>query len=210
MGRNSYREPTRRLLNLCGAGWRSRSHLLFCWSPAAAPSRRTSTDNPLHTASRLELDVVKAVLAEEKAWNKGDLAAYESGYKNSPSTLFMRAPRSRAAITQMVEDYKHNYPTQASMGTLDFSELEVHPLSDTFAVCIGKYHLDRSKKQGGPADGHLLPRPRKNRPTAGRSSSTTPLESESQYLKRRHSGEARISVLAFCTRKSNRGVSRPS
>ena len=39
------------------------------------------------------------------------------------------------------------------MGTLTFSELEVHPIDDTFAVCIGKYHLDRSKKDGGPADG---------------------------------------------------------
>jgi ketosteroid isomerase-like protein len=29
----------------------------------------------------------------------------------------------------------------------------VHPLSDTFAVCLGKYHLDRSKREGGPADG---------------------------------------------------------
>ena len=52
-----------------------------------------------------------------------------------------------------MEDYKRNYSSRASMGTLTFSELEVHPLSDTFAVCIGKYHLERSKKDGGPADG---------------------------------------------------------
>ena len=39
------------------------------------------------------------------------------------------------------------------MGALTFSELEVHPITDTLAVCIGKYHLERSKKDGGPADG---------------------------------------------------------
>ena len=39
------------------------------------------------------------------------------------------------------------------MGTLTFSELEVHALSDDFAICLGKYHLDRSKKDGGSADG---------------------------------------------------------
>jgi ketosteroid isomerase-like protein len=118
------------------------------------PFAQDEPDNPLHTASRLELDVVKAVLAEEKAWNKGDLAAYESGYKNSPNTIFMGAQISRG-YAQMVDDYKRSYPNQAAMGTIEFSELEAYALSDTFAVCIGKYHLDRSKKQGGPADGQF-------------------------------------------------------
>jgi len=108
--------------------------------------------NALHTATRTELDVVKAVLAEEKAWNKGDLIAYANGYKDSPDTLFIGKQISRG-FAQILDDYKHNYPNQASMGTLGFSELEMHPLSDTLALCIGKYHLDRSKKEGGPADG---------------------------------------------------------
>jgi ketosteroid isomerase-like protein len=116
------------------------------------PFAQDEQGNPLHTASKLELDIVKTVLAEERAWNKGDLATYESGYKNSPNTIFMGAQISRG-YSQMVEDYKRNYPNQAAMGTLEFSELEAYPLSDTFAACIGKYHLDRSKKQGGPADG---------------------------------------------------------
>jgi ketosteroid isomerase-like protein len=110
--------------------------------------------NPLHTASNVELEVVKAVLAEEKAWNKGDLAAFAKGYKDSPNTIFMGAQISRG-YAQIVEDYKRNYPTQAAMGTLEFSEVEAYPLSDTFWVCLGKYHLDRSKKQGGPADGQF-------------------------------------------------------
>ena len=47
------------------------------------------SENPLHTASRAELDVVKAVLAQEKAWNGGDLDGYVTGYKDSPDTLFI-------------------------------------------------------------------------------------------------------------------------
>jgi ketosteroid isomerase-like protein len=109
-------------------------------------------DDPLHTASPVELAVVKAVLAQEKAWNKGDLEGYEKGYKDSPDTIFIGKEISRG-YAQMVQDYKHNYPTLASMGTLGFSEVEVHPINDTFAICIGKYHLDRAKKEGGPADG---------------------------------------------------------
>jgi ketosteroid isomerase-like protein len=109
-------------------------------------------DNPLHTATRQELDIIKVLLAQEKAWNKGDLDEFAKGYKNSPDTLFIGHQVSKG-YAQMLADYHHNYPTPASMGTLGFSELEVHPLSDDFAVCIGKYHLDRSKKEGGPADG---------------------------------------------------------
>jgi len=33
------------------------------------------------------------------------------------------------------------------MGTLAFSELEVHPLSASFAICIGKYHLDARRRR---------------------------------------------------------------
>ena len=118
----------------------------------AASTRAQDAPNPLHTATRAELDVVKVVLAQERAWNDGDLEGYAKGYKDSPDTLFIGRQVSRG-YTQMLEDYKHNYPTKASMGTLGFSELEVHSLSDTFAICLGKYHLDRSKKEGGPADG---------------------------------------------------------
>ena len=111
-------------------------------------------DNPLHTASRVELDVVKVVVAQEKAWNAGDLEGYVKGYKDSPDTIFIGKQISKG-YGQILADYKQNYSSRAAMGTLTFSELEVHPLSDTFAACIGKYHLDRSKKEGGPADGQF-------------------------------------------------------
>ena len=119
-----------------------------------APTRSIAQDddNSLHTASRLELDVVKSVLAQEKAWNAGDIAGYVNGYKDSPDTVFIGKDISRG-FKQILHDYQHNYPDRSSMGTLTFSELEVHPITDTLAVCIGKYHLERSKKDGGSADG---------------------------------------------------------
>jgi ketosteroid isomerase-like protein len=113
---------------------------------------QAAAENPLHTATRTELDVVKVVLAQEKAWNAGDLEGYVKGYKDSPDTIFVGAQISRG-YPQILEDYKRNYATRASMGTLAFSELEVRSLSDTFVVCLGKYHLDRPKKDGGNADG---------------------------------------------------------
>jgi ketosteroid isomerase-like protein len=119
---------------------------------AFGTNMRAQDDNKLHMASREELDIVKVVMAQERAWNNGDIEGYAQGYKNSPDTLFIGRQISKG-YAQMLEDYKHNYPTRASMGTLSFSELEVHPLSETFAVCLGKYRLDRPKKEGGAAEG---------------------------------------------------------
>jgi uncharacterized protein (TIGR02246 family) len=108
--------------------------------------------NPLHTASRQELDVIKVLLAQEAAWNKGDLVTFASSYKDAPDTLFVTHLVSRG-YNGLIDQYKRDYPTRAAMGTLGFSELEVRPLDENYAVVIGKYHLDRSKKDGGNAEG---------------------------------------------------------
>ena len=126
--------------------------LALLLAPAPPAAAQDDQPNPLHTATRTELDVVKLVLAQEKAWNAGDITGYVKGYKDSPDTLFVWRQISHG-FKQILEDYEHNYPDRASMGTLTFSELEVHSMSDTYAACIGKYHLERSKKDGGSADG---------------------------------------------------------
>ena len=109
-------------------------------------------DNPLHTATRVELDVAKAMLAQERAWNRGDIEGYAKGYKDSPETIFI-GKQMLKGYAQIVAEYKRAYPTPVSMGTLAFSEIEVHPLDEKFAICTGKYHLERTKKEGGAVDG---------------------------------------------------------
>ena len=106
----------------------------------------------LRTLSREELDVIKVLTAQERDWNRGDLDGYAKGYKDSPDILFVGRQISRG-FQQMLLDYHGNYPTREAMGTLSFSELEPHVLDEHFVVVLGKYHLDRTKKVGGPADG---------------------------------------------------------
>lgn len=118
-----------------------------------APALLTAQEpNPLHTATRQELNIIKVLVAQENAWNKGDLAAFASGYKDSPDTLFITHQVFRG-FAGLLDEYKHDYPNKAAMGTLAYSDLEVHPLDENFAVVIGKYHLDRSKRDGGNAEG---------------------------------------------------------
>lgn len=107
---------------------------------------------PLHTASQQELDIVKVLLAQEAAWNRGDLEGFARGYKDSPDTIFLSRQLSRG-YAGLIEQYHRDYPTKAAMGTLAFSDLEVRPLDEHYAVCLGKYELERSKKEGGRAEG---------------------------------------------------------
>jgi len=104
--------------------------------------------------SRQQNEVEKVVLAQEKAWNAGDLDGFASAYKDSPDTLFISRSVNRG-FAQMLASYKHNYPSRDAMGTLSYSELETYPLDANFMVVIGKYHLERIKKAGGNADGNF-------------------------------------------------------
>lgn len=119
---------------------------------ALAPLHAQQDAQKLGTVPQQQLDVIKVLLTQENAWNKGDLEAFSQAYKDSPDTLFVTNTVNRG-FAGLVESYKRDYPNRAAMGNLGFSELEVHPLDERFAVVIGRYRLERSKKDGGNATG---------------------------------------------------------
>jgi ketosteroid isomerase-like protein len=99
---------------------------------------------------------IRAVLDQQVAdWNRGDMEAFVTGYKNSPDILFIGSSISRG-YAQMVETYRKNYGTKEKMGTLSFSQVEVQPLDERFATVTGHFHLERTAAGGGNADGHYL------------------------------------------------------
>jgi uncharacterized protein (TIGR02246 family) len=119
---------------------------------AQTPAAPAQEPDQLRTLSRQELDVVKVLTRQEDAWNRGDIDGYASGFKKAPDILFVGRQVNRG-FDQMLADYKHNYPNKDAMGTLSYSALEPHVLDDHFAVIIGHYKLERSKKAGGNAEG---------------------------------------------------------
>jgi ketosteroid isomerase-like protein len=88
-------------------------------------------------------------------WNRGDLNAFATGYKNSPDILFIGSRMNRG-YAQMLEGYRKAYPTREKMGTLSFAELEAQPLDENFATVTGRFHLERTAAVGGNADGFFL------------------------------------------------------
>ena len=88
-------------------------------------------------------------------WNRGDLDAFATSYKNSPDILFIGHTVSRG-YAQMLSTYKTAYPTREKMGILLFTQLEVQPLDVHFATTTGHFHLERTAAGGGNADGYFL------------------------------------------------------
>jgi ketosteroid isomerase-like protein len=88
-------------------------------------------------------------------WNRGDIDAFATSYKNSPDILFMGRTISHG-YAQMLARYKSAYPTPEKMGQLSFTQLDVQPLDPHFATVTGHFHLDRSPTAGGPANGYFL------------------------------------------------------
>ena len=88
-------------------------------------------------------------------WNRGDLDAFATSYKNSPDILFM-GRTIQHGYAQMLAHYKAAYANSAAMGKLAFSQLEVQPLDRAFATVTGRFHLDRTPAGGGNADGYFL------------------------------------------------------
>jgi hypothetical protein len=80
---------------------------------------------------------IRAVMAKSVVdWNKGDLVAFASSYKNSPDILYIGSKVNRGYYG-MLEAYKKNYATAEVRGKLTYLNLEVHPLDDRFATAVG-------------------------------------------------------------------------
>ena len=124
--------------------------LAAAWHAGALPAQDAGA---MQTLPQAQLDVVKVVLAQERAWNNGDLPGFLAGYKHSDDVLFIGGDVTRG-FDAMAAHYRKSYPDKATMGTLTFSDLQPAVLTGgSFAVVTGRYQLERSRKAGGPASG---------------------------------------------------------
>jgi ketosteroid isomerase-like protein len=127
------------------------SLLLLALAPSLVPAPAQQRDQ-LYTASKQQLDVTKVILAQQAAWNTGDLDRYVSFYKDAPDTEAILAGPTMG-LAAIRNAYHINFPNRDAMGAIENSEVNVRSLGDNFALATGKYHLQRSKKGGGDAFG---------------------------------------------------------
>ncbi len=95
-------------------------------------------------ATASEEAAIKAVLAsQQNAWNQGDVATFMHGYWDSPGAHLCRHKRHHPWLRSSPGSLQDRLPRPASMGHLEFTDLEVHSLGGNAALVLGKWHLAR-------------------------------------------------------------------
>ena len=89
---------------------------------------------------------VRAVLEKQAGdWNAGRLEEFMAGYWRSPKLTFFSGGRKTAGWDATIERYRKTYQAEGKeMGKLQFSDLDIQPLSASAAVVRGRYELTLS------------------------------------------------------------------
>jgi uncharacterized protein (TIGR02246 family) len=103
-----------------------------------------ATKSPHANPQTIDRAAVVAVLEDQKtAWNGGDVRAFMNSYWRSPDVTFAGKTGFTRGWDTVLARYQRTYPDQASMGHLEFSELEVRQLGPDAALILGKWHIHR-------------------------------------------------------------------
>jgi uncharacterized protein (TIGR02246 family) len=127
----------------------------FAQPPASpAPKARPIAPTPAAAASKAVPTTeaaIRAVLDRQAFdWNRGDTEGFLTGY--APEAVFVSDQITRGLEKVRVR-YQSHYPTRASMGTLTFSDIEVHSIDPNNAYVIGRFQLKRDAEGGGDTQG---------------------------------------------------------
>ncbi len=127
--------------------------LLYLSLPlAGVPLTAQREGTTMKVLPQAELEVIKVLVAQERAWNDGNLNEFLKSYKHSPQTTFLSGNIQHGS-EEMAAHYRGSYPTRETMGMLSFSDLEPRLLDERFALVTGRFKLERTKKGGGNAEG---------------------------------------------------------
>lgn len=113
---------------------------------SASPAAMLSNKQSVQSEIRAVLD------AQVVAWNAGKLEEFMIGYWRSPELSFFSGGRKLAGWDATIERYRKTYQAEdKEMGKLEFSELEITPLSANSAIVRGRWKLTLSdgKEPGG-------------------------------------------------------------
>ena len=94
-------------------------------------------------------EIEKALVAQQSAWNRGDVDAFMNGYWHSPELTFSGSGGVSRGWAGVLQRYKKTYPDRSAMGQLDFSALEFRFLGPDAALVLGQWHLKREKDELG-------------------------------------------------------------
>lgn len=115
--------------------------MTICLILASRPSTATRADSSDEAQIRAVLDM------QTSAWNRGDIDAFMTSYWKSEQTEFLGANGIAHGWQAVLDRYHRSYPDRKTMGTVSFSDLEIHLTCADAAYVVGKFHLVRESDQ---------------------------------------------------------------
>lgn len=106
-----------------------------------SPAHRDREDIPPATVDTAAIRAV--MLAQEAAWDRGDIAGFMDGY--APDICFVSAAGHTCGRDSVTARYRRRYPDRSAMGDLTFGDLEILPAGSGHAWCTGTWRLVRAQ-----------------------------------------------------------------
>ena len=96
-----------------------------------------STTEKTHSNDGAVSEIRAVLLAQQRAWNRGDIDAFMDGYARAETTVFVSGDELTRGWQTVRDRYLKKYGDRVKMGTLTFSELELEQLGPDCAVAAG-------------------------------------------------------------------------
>jgi len=90
--------------------------------------------------SKIEKELIRIHDFQRKAWNEGNIEGFMAYYWKSKKMTYQSGDARLQGWDALLNRYKKVYP-EGNMGTLEFSDLIVHVLSNDSAYVLGKWKL---------------------------------------------------------------------
>lgn len=100
-------------------------------------------------AKELESHLHNKMYVQVEAWNRGDIAEFMKPYWNDERLTFSSGGQTQRGWQRTFQQYKAKYPDRATMGTLQFSDLESQELGADSVLTLGVWKLEREQPIGG-------------------------------------------------------------
>jgi ketosteroid isomerase-like protein len=116
---------------------------LFLLTSLAAVAACASTPLSIQDNQKVTEGIRSVLEAQQAAWNRGSVEDFMDGYERSETTTFISGDEITRGWQTVLDRYRKRYTSPEQMGTLSFSDLEIHGLSDSYAMVDGRWKLTR-------------------------------------------------------------------
>lgn len=96
--------------------------------------------------------IIKGIMDKQVAeWNKGNLDGFMAAYWKSDQLIFQSGNTRRLGWETLYNMYKTRYFSGGKVDTLEFTDIEMKPLSSEIILVIGRWKVlttDKTNKEG--------------------------------------------------------------